>query len=134
MGTRFLASVEAAVHPDWKHRVVRAGALDAVKVVNDDPIMPPYSRPCVRSQARALETPLVTALREHPESVDPAVTGPELIAAIRSGRGDQYLPFAGQSVGLVHDILPAAEIVRRTVADAAATLARAALTFLVPHA
>ena len=34
-----------------------AEALDAVKVVNDDPIMPPYTRGGVRSQARALDTP-----------------------------------------------------------------------------
>jgi enoyl-[acyl-carrier protein] reductase II len=128
MGTRFLASSEAGVHPDWKRRVVRAGALDAVKVVNDDPIMPPYRRPGVRSQARALITPLITALREDPESVDPAVTAPALLAAIRGGRGDEYLPFAGQCVGLVHDVLPAAEIVRRTVADAEAALARAGRT------
>jgi hypothetical protein len=43
MGTRFLASTETAVHHDWKRRV-DAEALDAVKVVNDDPIMPPYTR------------------------------------------------------------------------------------------
>jgi nitronate monooxygenase/enoyl-[acyl-carrier protein] reductase II len=113
------------VHPDWKRRVVDAQALDAVKVVNDDSIMPPYSRPGVRSQARALETPLITALREHPDAVDPAVAGPTLIAAIRAGRGDQFLPFAGQSAALVHEILPAAEILRRTVSDAELALHRA---------
>jgi Nitronate monooxygenase len=104
MGTRFLASTETGVHHDWKRRV-DAEALGAVKVVNDDPIMPPYTRGGVRSQARALDTPLITALREHPNAVDPAVAGPELIAAIRAGRGDQFLPFAGQSAALIHDVL-----------------------------
>jgi nitronate monooxygenase/enoyl-[acyl-carrier protein] reductase II len=125
MGTRFLASTEAGVHRDWKRRVVEAQALDAIKVVNDDPIMPPYTRGGVRSQARALGTPLITALREHPDTVDPAVAGPGLIAAIRAGRGDQFLPFTGQSAALVHDILPAAEILRRTVADAELALRKA---------
>ena len=125
MGTRFLASTEAGVHHDWKRRVVDAQALDAVKVVNSDPIMPPYTRSGVRSQARALETPLITVLRERPDDVDPAVAGPELIAAIRAGRGDQFLPFTGQSAALIHEILPAAEILRRTVADAELALQRA---------
>jgi nitronate monooxygenase/enoyl-[acyl-carrier protein] reductase II len=128
MGTRFLASTEAGVHDEWKRRVVDAQALDAVKVVNDDPIMPPYTRGGVRSQARALETPLIAALREHPDTVDPAVAGPALIAAIRAGRGDQFLPFAGQSAALVHEVLPAAEILRRTVADAELALHRALST------
>jgi enoyl-[acyl-carrier protein] reductase II len=125
MGTRFLASTEAGVHHDWKRRVVDAQALDAVKVVNSDPIMPPYTRSGVRSQARALETPLITVLRERPGDVDPAVVAPELIAAIRAGRGDQFLPFTGQSAALIHEILPAAEILRRTVADAELALQRA---------
>jgi enoyl-[acyl-carrier protein] reductase II len=125
MGTRFLASTEAGVHHDWKRRVVDAQALDAVKVVNSDPIMPPYTRSGVRSQARALETPLITVLRERPDDVDPAVAGPELIAAIRAGRGDQFLPFTGQSAALIHEILPAAEILRRTVANAELALQRA---------
>jgi len=58
------------VHHDRKRRV-DAEALDAVKVVNDDPIMPLYIRDGVRSQAGALDTPLITALREHPNAVDP---------------------------------------------------------------
>ena len=37
------------------------------------------------------------------------------------GGGDEYLPFAGQSAGLIHEVLPAAEIVRRVVAEAGGT-------------
>ena len=36
--------------------------------------------------------------------------------------GSEYVPFAGQSVGLVDEVLPAAEIVHRTCAQAAAIL------------
>ena len=48
-----------------------------------------------------------------------------VIDAILAGNGHEYTPFAGQSVGLINDILPAAEIVRRTVARAQDALTRA---------
>jgi NAD(P)H-dependent flavin oxidoreductase YrpB (nitropropane dioxygenase family) len=40
-----------------------------------------------------------------------------------TGRIEELSMWAGQGAGLVHEILPAAEIVRRTVADAEAVLA-----------
>jgi hypothetical protein len=40
------------------------------------------------------------------------------MAAIRQGRLEELLPAAGQSVGLIRDIVPATEIVRRIVAEA----------------
>ena len=43
--------------------------------------------------------------------------------AILAGGGEEYVPFAGQSAGLVHEILPAAEIVRRVIAEAERVLA-----------
>ena len=88
--------------------------------------MPPYSRPGAEAEPRALRTPLIEQLRTHPEWLDPAVMGPRLRAAVLEGRGDQYLPFAGQSVGLIDDVLPAAEIVRRVMAEAEAVLVGAA--------
>lgn len=47
------------------------------------------------------------------------------LAAITAGRGDEQLPMAGQSVGLVHDVLPAAQIVRQVLVEAEAALAGA---------
>jgi NAD(P)H-dependent flavin oxidoreductase YrpB (nitropropane dioxygenase family) len=46
----------------------------------------------------------------------------EVMAAIRQGRLGELLPAAGQSVGLIRDIVPAAELVRRIVAEAEETL------------
>jgi len=40
------------------------------------------------------------------------------VAAIRAGGGEDLLPFAGQSVGLIHEVLPARELVRRLLAQA----------------
>ena len=43
-------------------------------------------------------------------------------------RGDEYLPFTGQSAGLIDDVLPAAEIVARVVAEAEEALSRSGRT------
>jgi nitronate monooxygenase/enoyl-[acyl-carrier protein] reductase II len=121
MGTRFLASREMRVAEEWKRRIVAADALEAVKVVNDDSFMPPYTLPGVAAQPRALRTPLIDRLREDPGSV--GEVGPAFLAAVLDGRGHEYLPFAGQSVALIDQVLPAAEILRRVVEEAEATLA-----------
>jgi enoyl-[acyl-carrier protein] reductase II len=123
LGTRFLAATEMPIADEWKRRIVAADALDAVKVVNSERVMPPFNRPGGPAEPRALTTPLVTQLREHPEWVDPKVMGLRLREALLAGRGDEYLPFTGQSAGLIDDVLPAAEIVARVVAEAEAALA-----------
>jgi nitronate monooxygenase/enoyl-[acyl-carrier protein] reductase II len=125
MGTRFLASTEMRVSDDWKRRIVDADATDAVKVPSSERVLPPYNRPGARVEPRALQTPLIAQLEAHPEWIDPATMGPRLRAAVMAGRGDEYLPFAGQSAGLIGDVLPAAEIIERTVAEAEAVLSRA---------
>jgi enoyl-[acyl-carrier protein] reductase II len=125
LGTRFLATTEMPIADGWKRRIVDADALDAVKVVNSERVMPPFNRPGGPAEPRALETPLVAQLRAHPEWVDPAVMGARLRAALLDGRGDEYLPFTGQSAGLIDDVLPAAEIVARVVAEAEEALSRA---------
>jgi len=120
MGTRFLASAELGIADAWKRRIVEADALDAVKVVNSERVLPPYSRPGSAVEPRALSTPLIEQLRIHPNWVDPAKMGPRIRDAVLAGRGDEYLPFAGQSAGLIDEILPAGEIVRRVVEQAEA--------------
>jgi enoyl-[acyl-carrier protein] reductase II len=122
MGTRFLASAELGIAEEWKRRIVEADAADAIKVVNHERVMPPFSRPGSRVVPRSLRTPLIDQLREHPEWIDPAAVGPRIRNSVVSGRGDEYLPFAGQSAGLIDEVLPAGEIVRRVVAEAEAAL------------
>jgi enoyl-[acyl-carrier protein] reductase II len=126
VGTRLLASDEMGVNAEWKQRIVEAGALDAVKIPHSERVLPPYNRPGGPADPRALRTPLIDRLREDPESVDPATAGPELLAALREDRAHEYVPYAGQSAALVHDVRPAREIVRHLVAGAEAALAKAA--------
>jgi enoyl-[acyl-carrier protein] reductase II len=123
MGTRFLASTEMRVADAWKQRIVDADAVDAVKVANSDRVMPPFNRPGGPAEPRAPGTPLIAQLRAHPEWIDPAVMGARLRASLLAGGGHEYLPFTGQSAGLIDDVLPAAAIVERTVAEAEAVLA-----------
>jgi enoyl-[acyl-carrier protein] reductase II len=125
VGTRFLASTEMSVNDAWKRRVVEAGALDAVKVPHSERVLPPYNRPGGPADPRALRTPLIDRLGADPGSVDPATAGPELLAALREDRAHEYLPFTGQSAALIHDVRPAAEIMRELVEGAEAALARA---------
>jgi nitronate monooxygenase/enoyl-[acyl-carrier protein] reductase II len=124
LGTRFLATTEMRVSAAWKQRITEAGALDAVKVQNAERVMPPFNLPQLGLPfaPRALRTPLTERLEYDPGTVDPAVAGPELLAAVRAGGGEDHLPFAGQSVELIHDVLPAAEVVRRLIDEAGAAL------------
>jgi enoyl-[acyl-carrier protein] reductase II len=125
LGTRFLASEEMTIDQAWKDRIVAADATDAVKVATSERVMPPFTLdlpPGAAPAPRALRTPLTERLEADPESVDPAAVVPSFVAEVRANRGHDSLPFTGQSAGLVHDVLPAAEIIRRLVAETEAAL------------
>ena len=128
LGTRFLATTEMEIDQSWKERIVAATERDAVKVPHSERVMPPFNLPQmgVPFAPRCLRTPLIDQLEADPDAVDPATVVPRLVEAIRAGRGHDLLPFTGQSAALVHDIVGAAELVDRLVAEADATLAGAA--------
>jgi nitronate monooxygenase/enoyl-[acyl-carrier protein] reductase II len=134
MGTRFLATEEMSVDPSWKARIVAADAEEAVKVPHSERVMPPFTIPQIGTPfaPRALRTPLIDRLAETPERIDPVVVGPELLRAVRAGGGHDLLPFTGQSAQLVHDVVPAGELVARIVRDAEQALGRAAAAVVVP--
>ena len=128
IGTRFLASAEMSIDPQWKNRILASDATDVVKVRNSELVMPPFTLELPSSEPpapRALRTPLVDRLEADPASVDPAEIGPRLVAEVRANRGHDLVPFTGQSAGLVHDVAPAAEIVSRLMAEAKAALTAA---------
>ena len=127
LGTRFLATTEMTIDPAWKQRLVDAHARDAVKVAHAEKVLPPFNLPQVGTPfaPRALRTTLTDALERDPEQVDPATVAARLLAEIRAGAGHESLPFAGQSVELVHDIVPAAELVARLWRECEQALAAA---------
>jgi nitronate monooxygenase/enoyl-[acyl-carrier protein] reductase II len=124
MGTRFLATTEMAINDTWKHMIVDADATDAVKAEYLDAILPPYTRPAYHSVARVLRTPFYEEWSGRGEELAARAEelGPRIVAEVLRGDGHAYVPFAGQSAGLVEDVRPAAEIMRRIVAEADAIL------------
>jgi enoyl-[acyl-carrier protein] reductase II len=120
MGTRFLASTEMAVRSEWKAMIVGAESTDARHSPLIDLILPPYNRPHDPASARVLKTPFAEQWSDRPDELTeraPALA-PIILNEILSGGGEDYVPFAGQSVGLIHNIRPAREIMIDTVEDA----------------
>jgi nitronate monooxygenase/enoyl-[acyl-carrier protein] reductase II len=129
MGTRFLASTEFAGSDDWKKMIVDARAEDTMQTDALDAIMPPYNIATPwHAKERVLGAPFLAKWGGlFDELVDRAgELGPEMMEAILAGDGHEHLPFAGQSAGLIDDILPAGDIVWRTVIQAQDALALAA--------
>ena len=126
MGTRFLASVEASVSESWKHSLVAAESQDAVKVEVWDDIFAKPVNGAFDVVPRALRTPFINQwLTNRAQAGQQAARLQEDIGAgIREGRMEEYVPFTGQSAGLIGSVLPAAEIVEELVAVAMASLRR----------
>ena len=88
--------------------------------------MPPFTLPQsgVPFAPRALRTGLITQLESDPASVDPGRIGnscsPPCDQVV-----DMLLLFTGQSAALIHDIVPAGELVRRLVEETSAALRHA---------
>jgi enoyl-[acyl-carrier protein] reductase II len=126
IGTRFLAATEAGIPESWQQRILAAGSEDAVKVEFADVAFPAVDEGSYPAQPRVLRTPFVDEWNrrrhEAPEAADQLRE--ELLAAVQSGRAHELVPFTGQTAGLVHEVLPAAEIVRRLVQEAEQTLRR----------
>ena len=125
MGTRFLASDEMAVNAEWKQMIVAAGSADAVHTEVLEVLLPPYNRAHYPARARVLRTPFLDRWTGHDaELVEqaPHLTS-AIVEAVLAGDGHQYVPFAGQSAGLVHDVRPAGRIIRETVQQAEQILA-----------
>jgi nitronate monooxygenase/enoyl-[acyl-carrier protein] reductase II len=126
VGTRFLASVEAPIALGWKHRIVEAAAEDAVKVEVWNDVSPVPGSRGYGTVIRALRTPFIDTWqprRDEARREADRLRG-EVLAALQQGRIHELLPFAGESAGLVQDIVPAGEIVQRLVSEAQHALER----------
>jgi nitronate monooxygenase/enoyl-[acyl-carrier protein] reductase II len=124
IGTRFLASKEARIDAAWKGRILGAASEDTVKVQFAPRVFPPVGEGGYTTLPRVLRTDFVERGNADPEAMDGM--GPELVAAVREGRAHEMLPFTGETVGLIHDVRPAGEIVERLVAEAERAIARLA--------
>jgi len=126
VGTRFLASEEAQISPVWKQMIVDALAEDAVRVEVLNDIMPSPGSSGYSTVLRSLRTPWIDTWRERRDEAkrDADRLRSEVLPVFKQQRVHELFPGAGQSAGLIRDIAPAGEIVRRMVVEARQALER----------
>ena len=119
MGTRFIATAESRSHDNYKHRiadtdvagtvVTRAHSGKPCRLIDNG-----FTRGWAGREAEIKPFPLQAMEVGHPASERGRIEGD-----VEAG----VLP-AGQSCGMIGDVAPAGEIVRRVVEEAAAAMAR----------
>jgi nitronate monooxygenase len=137
LGTRFLASVEAAAHPIYKERIVRAHAHDTIHTTLFDIGWPDAPHRVLRTEVvdeweragrpapgkRPGEGAAIVSLRRRDVEV-PLVNYTVMPPTdYTEGQIERLAFYAGQSCSLVNEILPAGEIVRRIAAEATRLIA-----------
>ncbi len=118
MGTRFICTCECIAHSNYKAAIIKANERSTM-----------VTGASIGHPVRCLRNPMARAFEELEQG---GATDEEIIAfgtgrlrrAVVEGDVASGSVMAGQVAGLVHDIVPAAELVRRTVAEAEAALDR----------
>ena len=112
LGTRFVCATECVAHPNYKSRIVRAGDRSTMTTGHSlgHPVRAIRNR--LTQEFAALERSGCA-----PEDVIRLGTGSLRRAAIE-GDVDAGSVMAGQSCGLIADILPAAELIQRIMQEA----------------
>jgi enoyl-[acyl-carrier protein] reductase II len=120
VGTRFLASDEAAAAEGWKQAIVASESEAVVRLEPWADLFPPEAEGAYPVVPRVIATEWVNRVRANPERA--VARADELRAEVMEivSHRDPHktIPFTGQTAGIVHDVLPAAEIVRRMTAEA----------------
>jgi enoyl-[acyl-carrier protein] reductase II len=126
IGTCLLASQESTAPEGWKQAIIAADSSDVGKFPAWNQAMPPATGDYF-TIPNVIRTPFIADItdRDARGAFDPTELRGQVIAAVREQRLHELVPMAGQTAGLVHDILPAAEILERMAAEAEAILSRA---------
>jgi len=125
MGTRFICTCECTAHENYKQAIIKANERSTMVTGGS-----------IGHPVRGLRNPMsrdFEGLERRGASEQEIVefgTG-RLRRAVVEGDVTYGTVMAGQISGLVHDVVPAAELVRRTVAEAEAALGRA-VAMVVP--
>jgi NAD(P)H-dependent flavin oxidoreductase YrpB (nitropropane dioxygenase family) len=136
MGTRFLASDEINIHPEYQRRIVESDGETVYAEDLFDVAWPSAPHRVLRNRVvteweRAGRPPL--GARDREDAVIGRTMVGDRVAEIRrftsftatpafDGDMEEVSLWAGASVGRVRDVLPVARIVRETVGEAEATL------------
>lgn len=118
MGTRFICAEECIAHPNYKQKIVKAA--DRATITTGHSLGHPV---------RAIRNPMT---RKFAVMEKQGITEKELIElgtgklrlAVEEGDMVWGSVMAGQISGLIHEVLPAAEIIRRMVTEAEAILSQ----------
>jgi enoyl-[acyl-carrier protein] reductase II len=131
IGTRFLTSAEAPIADEWKQALLAADSEETMKFDVWHDVFPPSAQ-AYHVAPRMLYSPFAHQWESrHDDARHQAKElQDEIMGAIAAGRLGEMFPFAGQTVGLIREILPAAEITQRIAAEAEAVL-RQTMKFLV---
>ncbi len=121
LGTRFLATKESPLHPNFKQAVLDSDGHDTVLTE-----IPDIARANVWPGAMARARRNAFIERWAGREWELRARQPEVAAALEKARetgdADNASLLIGQDAGLIHDIPPAGEIVERIVAEAEALL------------
>jgi NAD(P)H-dependent flavin oxidoreductase YrpB (nitropropane dioxygenase family) len=117
LGTRFLATEEAPIHPYLKQAIVRSDGHDTVLTEIPDiaagQVWPGAMARTLRNRFIERWAGREWALRQQAQEV-----GKAAVAARQAGDVDEAPLLIGQDAGLIDAVLPAGEVVRRMVAQA----------------
>ncbi|RJX31884.1 MAG: nitronate monooxygenase [Desulfarculus sp.] len=119
MGTRFLLAQEVELHPAIRRRLLAADELATTLVMGS-----------LRNNARVLNNAAARECLELEakgagiEELRGVIGGGRGLGALRRGDPEDGILALGQGVGLIEEILPAAQIIERTIAQARESLAR----------
>jgi NAD(P)H-dependent flavin oxidoreductase YrpB (nitropropane dioxygenase family) len=121
LGTRFLATKESPLHPNFKQAVLDSDGHDTVLTE-----IPDIARANVWPGAMARSRRNAFIERWAGREWELRARQPEVAAALQraleTGDADNASLLIGQDAGLIHDIPPAGELVERIVAEAEALL------------
>ena len=119
LGTRFLATPEAPVGDRFREAIVAASGSDAVASTFLDDVL---EIDWPGAQVRALRNPLLERWTEPAAwRAEAHALQPELMAALQ---GEEFV-LAGEASGIIREVVPAGELVRRLTDEALAALRRA---------
>lgn len=119
MGTRFLATKEAPVHPQVKQRLLQAKETDTVLVQRS-----------IRSTLRVLRNKASERVLELEkqgvglEELIPYIKGERSKEVLEKGLIEEGMVVCGQAVGLIEDLPSVKELIERTILEAKETIER----------
>src|SRR5262252_2086568 len=127
MGTRFIATKEAPVHPNVKKAIVNASELDTRLVM----------RP-LRNTERVLKNAAVERLLEKEKALGTKIKFEDIVPEVagvyprimKKGEMDAGAWSCGMVAGLIHDIPTVKELIDRTMAEAEAIIAKRLAGFM----